>query len=177
MREIAKTDETKELERMIWNHANEQGIFGCFEVSIGWFGDERVDFMTYDTKGEIRCYEIKVSIQDFYSGAKKSFLGDFNYYVVTGKLLEKLRDKADRDYEEYKYLGISNDTKTRLFDTRLKNKGIGLMALNENGWLETIIKPKRKFVSVGNKAILIESLLRSSNREVKKFYRLKGYWE
>mgnify|MGYP000163993137 CR=1 FL=1 len=52
-----KTEETKRLERAIWKATNKQGVFGCFEVTIGWFGKERVDYMTYDTKGVFRCYE------------------------------------------------------------------------------------------------------------------------
>jgi hypothetical protein len=27
------------------------GVFGCFEVTIGFHGRERVDYMTLDTKG------------------------------------------------------------------------------------------------------------------------------
>ena len=50
-----KTEETKRLEMAIWNATNKQGVFGCFEVTIGWFGKERVDYMTFDTKGDFRC--------------------------------------------------------------------------------------------------------------------------
>lgn len=69
------------------------GVFGCFEVTIGWFGDERVDYMTYDTKGVWRCYEIKVSKADFHSKAKKTFIGHFNYYVLTKELYEEVKDE------------------------------------------------------------------------------------
>ena len=59
---MAKTEETLLIENSIYRETNRQGVFGCFEVTIGWFGKERVDYMTYDTKGIWRCYEIKVPI-------------------------------------------------------------------------------------------------------------------
>src|SRR5690606_41305998 len=68
------------------------GVFGCFEVTIGWWGKERVDYITYDTKGIWRCYEIKVSKSDFYSKAKKTFVGHFNYYVMPDDLYEQVKD-------------------------------------------------------------------------------------
>lgn len=46
------------------------GVFGCFEVIIGWFGKERVDFMIYFIDNIIRCYEIKVIMVDLKSFVK-----------------------------------------------------------------------------------------------------------
>lgn len=88
---IAKTDLTTQLERNIFSATAKQGVFGCFEVTIGWFGEERVDYMTYDTKGIWRCYEIKVSKADFYSKAKKTFVGHFNYFVMPIELYESVK--------------------------------------------------------------------------------------
>lgn len=88
---MAKTEKTVELERAIYKATNKQGVFGCFEVTIGWFGDERVDYMTYDTKGIWRCYEIKVSKSDFYSKSKKTFVGHYNYFVMTPELYEVVK--------------------------------------------------------------------------------------
>ena len=68
------------------------GVFGCFEVTIGWYGKERVDYMTYDTKGIFRCFEIKVSKADFNSKAKLSFVGHYNYYVLTQELYEEVKN-------------------------------------------------------------------------------------
>ena len=90
---VAKTDKTLELEREIWQATHRQGVFCCYEVTIGWFGDERVDYLTYDTKGIWRCYEIKVSVSDFHSKAKNTFIGHFNYYVIPRELYEKVRDE------------------------------------------------------------------------------------
>lgn len=60
-------------------------------MTIGWFGDERVDYITYDTKGIFRCYEIKVSKSDFYSKAKKTFVGHYNYFVMPWDLYEEVK--------------------------------------------------------------------------------------
>lgn len=89
---IAKTKDTKRLETAIWKATKKQGLFGCFEVTIGWFGKERVDYITYDTKGIWRCYEIKVSKSDFHSKAKKTFVGHYNYFVLTNELYGEVRD-------------------------------------------------------------------------------------
>jgi hypothetical protein len=91
---MAKTDLTLELERAIYGSTSKQGVFGCFEVTIGWFGKERVDYMTYDTKGIFRCYEIKVSVPDFRSKAHNTFCGHYNYYVLTKDLFEKVKDEV-----------------------------------------------------------------------------------
>lgn len=88
-----KTEETKRLERAIWKATNKQGVFGCFEVTIGWFGKERVDYMTYDTKGVFRCYEIKVTKTDFHSHCHNSFVGDLNYYVLPADLYEEVKEE------------------------------------------------------------------------------------
>lgn len=89
---MAKTDLTIKLEKDIYAATNKLGVFGCFEVTIGFYGKERVDYMTYDTKGIWRCYEIKVSKSDFHSKAKKTFIGHFNYYVMPRALYEEVRE-------------------------------------------------------------------------------------
>ncbi|WP_226035725.1 hypothetical protein [Aquibacillus saliphilus] len=81
------------MERNIFNYTKKQGTFGCLEVTIGWFGKERVDYLTYDTKGIWRCYEIKVSIADFRSKAHNTFCGHYNYYVMPHELYEKVKDE------------------------------------------------------------------------------------
>ena len=37
-------------------------------------------------KDLFRCYEIKVTMQDFRSKAKKSWYGNYNYLVISSKL-------------------------------------------------------------------------------------------
>lgn len=90
---MAKSEATVQLERDIYAATKKQGVFACYEVTIGWWGKERVDYITYDTKGIWRCYEIKVSLSDFKSKAAVTFLGHFNYYVLTSELYEKVKDE------------------------------------------------------------------------------------
>lgn len=90
---MGKTQETLILEKNILSKVYKQGVFCCFEVTIGWFGKERVDFMTYDTKGIWRCYEVKVSKSDFNSKSKHTFIGHYNYYVMPSSLYEKVKDR------------------------------------------------------------------------------------
>lgn len=52
---------------------------------------ERVDLLTYDTKGNWRFYELKISKSDFYSNSKHTFLGHFNYYVMPIELYEQVK--------------------------------------------------------------------------------------
>ncbi len=88
-----KTEATVSLEKAIRRATRKNGVFGCFEVTIGFFGKERVDYMTYDTKGIFRCYEIKATKADFHSGAAKSFVGHYNYYVLTRELYNQVREE------------------------------------------------------------------------------------
>lgn len=90
---MAKTEETLNLERNIKIATLKIGVFGCLEVTIGFGGKERVDYMTYDTKGIFRCYEIKVSKSDFHSPHKNSFVGHYNYYVLTKELYDQVADE------------------------------------------------------------------------------------
>lgn len=88
-----KTPETVELEKAIYGATRKLGVFGCFEVTIGFGGTERVDYLTYDTKGVWRCYEIKISVSDFHSKNANTFVGNFNYYVLTQELFDKVADE------------------------------------------------------------------------------------
>lgn len=87
-----KTLLTKQLEHDIRMATRKIGVFGCAEVTIGFNGTERVDYMTYDTKGIFRCYEIKNSKSDFYSPAKVSFVGHYNYYVMPKSLYDEVKE-------------------------------------------------------------------------------------
>ncbi|MCH4169383.1 MAG: hypothetical protein LKF42_09020 [Streptococcaceae bacterium] len=154
-----KTDLTKEAERIVWNNTQKQGVFGCFEVTIGWFGNEIVDFITYDTSSEIKCYEIKVSKSDFLSQANKTFIGHFNYFVMPDELYRQL---------------IAENNTVLLF--QLNSYGTGVYTFGEKGW-QNVKKAKRRRVNYTTIAVVLESMLRSTSREVKKYYKIKPYWE
>ena len=96
-----KTNETLTLEKDIWRATKKQGVFGCLEVTIGWFGKERVDYLTYDTKGIWRCFEIKVSKADFHSNAHNTFIGHFNYYVMPKQLYDEVKDEIPQHIGVY----------------------------------------------------------------------------
>jgi hypothetical protein len=134
-----KTDDTKRLEASIWKATSKQGVFGCFEVTIGFFGKERVDYMTYDTKGNFRCYEIKVTKADFRSRCHNSFVGHFNYYVLRQGLYEEVKTEIP------KHIGVY---------------------VERDGALHSIKKAKRR--TAQNPDVLKDSLIRSLYREVAK---------
>lgn len=68
--------------------------YGAKEVTLGFARDNRirgkteiVDFLSYDMKNDIyKCYEIKISMQDFKSDARKSWYGNYNYLVISKDL-------------------------------------------------------------------------------------------
>lgn len=90
---------TKELELKIYFTLAKMGTYLCFEVMIPeafspshrYGNNERVDLLTWDTKGIWRFYELKISVSDFHSKAKKTFYGNFNYYVMPVEIYEKVK--------------------------------------------------------------------------------------
>lgn len=124
------------------------GYYGCEEVTIGFanngHGNEIVDFMSMDSKGTIRCYEIKVTMADLKSKAKKSWYGHYNYLVIGGELLDKI--------EEVK---------------SLTPKEIGILDNN----LSAIRRPKLKGIHDKTETMLKESLVRSMYHKMNKYKR------
>lgn len=91
---MAKTEETLLQERAIYLATAKTGVFGCFEVTLGFNGSHsRVDYMTMDTKGIFRCYEVKVTYADFKSKAALSFVGHYNYFVMPRALYDKVQSQ------------------------------------------------------------------------------------
>lgn len=108
---MAKTDTTLALEKRLYKDTNKIGVFRCFEVTIGIGGKERVDYITYDTKGIWRCYEIKISKSDFYSKAKKSFVGHYNYYAMPYELYKEVENDIPKEIGIYCPGGIVKNAK------------------------------------------------------------------
>ena len=102
---MAKSELTKIIEKELYKNISPFKEFGCHEVTLGWFGREIVDFITYSTDRIIRCYEIKVSKEDFKSKAKLSFFGHFNYYVMPIGLWHELRSEIKQEIGVYAYDG------------------------------------------------------------------------
>ncbi len=141
-----KSDNTLAAERYLYNLLlkGKLNVYGCHEVTIGIEplkkGREIVDFLTYDSKNVFRAYEIKVTKEDLKSTAKLSFVGHYNYLVLTEEL-----------YEEVK-------------DTNLIPFNVGLVVVGKG----VIKKSGRKTLSMSDNIKLLESLMRSLNRENKK---------
>ncbi|EKH7756034.1 TPA: hypothetical protein ACJHHF_002144 [Staphylococcus pseudintermedius] len=141
-----KSDNTLAAERYLYNLLlkGKLNVYGCHEVTIGIEplkkGREIVDFLTYDSKNVFRAYEIKVTKEDLKSTAKLSFVGHYNYLVLTEEL-----------YEEVK-------------DTNLIPFNVGLVVVGKG----VIKKSGRKTLNMSDNIKLLESLMRSLNRENKK---------
>lgn len=105
---MAKREETIRIEEALHAWCREHRVYGCEEVTIGFanngHGNEVVDFMSMDAEGILRCYEIKVTLRDLKSQAKKSWYGHYNYLVVTEDLYD-----ATEELEAYvpEYVGVS----------------------------------------------------------------------
>jgi hypothetical protein len=166
---IAKSKQTTDLEQAIWDATCNQGTFGCFEVTIGWFGRERVDFMTYDTNGIWRCYEIKVTKSDFHSKSSKTFLGHYNYYVMPDELYEEVKGEIPS------HIGVHNGERC-LKNAKKQELGIDEQIL-KNSMIRSLYREVSKQVLSG-KPLLIEEYrrrLRETERE-KEHYR-NEWWE
>lgn len=93
---MTKTQQTLEIEQTLERVCRERRIYGCKEVTIGFpnnhMGREICDFVTMDSYGILRCYEIKVSFSDLQSSAKMSWYGHYNYLVIPESMVEKITD-------------------------------------------------------------------------------------
>jgi hypothetical protein len=58
----------------------------------------------------------------------------------------------------------------------IKNRGIGILLVTQQGYMSSQIGAKRKNVNLTMRAKLMESMVRSLNREVGKFYKISPYW-
>ena len=151
---LMKTDLTRKAEECLWKSTAKQGVFGCFEVTIGWYGKERVDYITYSTDNTVRCYEIKVTMADLKSKANQTFIGDYNYLVVTPELWEAIR--ADNNLTWMYYY-----------------EGIYVFGDKE---MISVKKAKKRTVDMGTRVTILESMVRSLSRETKKFYKIDPFW-
>lgn len=153
MDEISKTELTKKLEDALWDTTTKMSVFGCFEVTIGFNTSKygRVDYMTMDTKDIFRFYEIKVSKSDFHSKAKHTFLGHFNYYVLSNELYQEIKNEIP--------------------------KHIGAFVLEETEYGSEIMvcrKPPQKQELTINPGILKSSMVRSLFREYQRHKESKN---
>lgn len=152
-----KTEETQQLERDIRASTRKLGVFGCFEVTIGGMGNERVDYMTYEpAKGIFRCYEIKVTKADFHSKAAVSFVGHYNYYVLTKELYKEVKEEIPPEVGVY--VGQNCVKKAKRSDT--PEERIWKERRTINGRSEEVMKPFTDVLLVS----MVRSLYRDSDK-------------
>lgn len=91
-----KSEETLLLEHAVQDRESSKRRYGCTEVTIGFpkdgKGDEICDYVSMDSNGIFRCFEIKVSKSDLKSKAAKSFYGHYNFLVVSDSLAAQISD-------------------------------------------------------------------------------------
>lgn len=163
---MAKSKETKQIEKILLDscfgtNPSLAVEYGTMEVTIDFARNkskkEIVDFMTYDAKKDtIKCYEIKVSLQDLRSDASKSWHGHYNYLVITNTL----------------YLMLPED--------EWKNeipKGVGLIVINPDTKDKiSIYKATKKQVDDKTKEALKRSLIRTLFYKWSKLQNQKLFW-
>lgn len=151
---MSKRKETIEIENKLHYMCKKRRIYGCEEVTIGFYnsgkGDEIVDYCTMDSKGIIKCYEIKVTLADLKSKAKKSWYGHYNYLVVTPELLHKIWN----DLDEYipNYVGVAIPCPSSWSDG-----------------IEIRRNAKKQSISAEQELMMKESMIRSMSYKIQKF--------
>lgn len=143
---MSKTALTKQIEIVLFSYTKSDcaGIYGAYEVTFGAaYGDERVDYVTLKSNGEIRCYEIKVSKSDFHSKAKVSFYGDYNYYVMPEELYNEIRNEVPWT--------------------------VGIIVLKPSGNLKEVRKAGKKTVPPWQRYMVAHCMVRSLSRLTGKF--------
>ena len=144
---------TKEIEHIAYNYFYKTGWYGVFEVAvpraiINKYHRERVDFLTYETNGIYRAYEIKRTKSDFYSGCAWSWIGNYNYFIMPKDLYEEVKED------------IPN--------------GIGVWVVRDNGYfknMECIKKPKYRELLCTSEDMMF-ALMQAMSREYKKYRRI-----
>lgn len=101
-----RKETTKLLSLSIQKHIdpkNDPRIYWAKEVTFDYATSNavRVDYMMFKPvnntvsgiieKGDFYCYEVKSSVEDFYSKNGHNFLGDYNYYIMLEDVYEKVK--------------------------------------------------------------------------------------
>ena len=158
---MAKTDTTLELEKRLYKNTNKMGVFSCFEVTIGFGGRERVDYLTYDTKGIWRCYEVKTSKSDFYSKAAKTFVGHYNYYVMPNDLYEDVKDDIP------KHIGIHSGSNV-IKNPQRQELGVDEQVLKDS-LIRSLHRENEKFIKTSDNTLI--NKINSTNERLKRELR------
>lgn len=151
---MSKSKETLELEEYLYNMCCKKRIYGCSEVTIGFHnagrGNEIVDYATMDSKGILRCYEIKVSLSDLKSNAKKSWYGHYNYLYVTEGLYGKIKENLAEYIPDY--VGVAIPSR-----------------YSWGSWISIVRDAKRQELTSEQEIMLKESMVRSMWYKMAKY--------
>lgn len=145
---------TKDIEKIAYDHLWKKGRYLVFEVAAPRelepkYHRTRVDLLMYESSGAWKCFEIKNSVQDFYSSNAISFWGDYGYYILNADIYEKVKKDIPDDI------------------------GIWLVHKPENskGYMECVKKPKKMKRKCSHEALMF-ALMQGLSREYKKYRRL-----
>lgn len=128
---MSKSNLTLEIENQAIQQFTKFGVFMCPEVTFerAWIKDspanvsmkefhtnpkynqvegkhirtEIVDILELNSQKGWVCYEIKISKSDFHSKAIKSFVGDYNYYLMPQELYEQVENEIPKEIGVYTY--------------------------------------------------------------------------
>lgn len=116
-----------------------------------------------------RCYEIKVSKADFHSKAKKTFVGNYNYFVVTRELYNEIKDEIPNHIGCYVGDGLVKRAKKQ-------ELGVDEQTL-KNSMIRSLYRESEKLLK-GDEPSIVESLQRQvnyKNRQYQEYYH--KYWD
>lgn len=128
---MSKSNLTLEIENQALKQFSKMGVFMCPECSFqrAWIKDkpanvsfqefhtnpkytqvegkhirtEIVDILELNSQKGWVCYEIKISKSDFHSEAIKSFVGNYNYYLMPEELYNKVQNEIPKEIGVYTY--------------------------------------------------------------------------
>ena len=161
---MTKTKMTRRIERTLWRKmvAEKKSTYGAFEVTVGYVGQkvrgyDRADFVTMDTNGIVRAYEIKTSVEDFYSDAELSWCGDYNYFALTQQVYDEVKDSRPLSWT---------------------NVGVYVLVPSEKlgDNLVCVKSAKKNTRSLGQRAEVMESMLKAASRDAGKLFKQDSYW-
>ncbi|HCE11862.1 MAG TPA: hypothetical protein DEQ24_03715 [Enterococcus sp.] len=147
-----KTPLTIEMEEALYYYCRENSDIVVEEVVMP---DDQgiVDTLSYrlsaENEFEWRLYELKVSLADFRSKAKLSFIGHYNYFVLPKALYEKVKDQILPAIGVLVYHSFIDKESGR------------------KGYFSVEKKPQRQLLQVPEKALLFR-LISAQAREVGK---------
>lgn len=130
---MSKSELTLEIENQALKEFSKMGVFMCPECTFerAWIGDkpancsieefnfnpiynqvedkhiktEIVDILELNSQKGWVCYEIKISKADFKSKAAKSFVGNYNYYLMPEELYIQVANEIPKEIGVYSYNG------------------------------------------------------------------------